>query len=536
MQVPITRSQGGSRVRMTKGARRNHVVRSSPAGHNVSVQTLTKSLYTAGLQCPKLLWWKVHEPKAVELQPDIVLQDRFDQGAQVGALARGLFASGTLIDNFASREARLGKTKAALETRKPIFEGSFESLGIHVRTDVLIPEGKSGWRLIEVKSSSSQKDEHIPDAAAQAWVLRDNGIDVTGVEIMHLSKDFKFPDQGDLFARTDVTESVSHHIADVPNQIGRQLKVLDGDLPERAIGIHCSQPYDCPFEKRCWPTNRDHISRLHSVGPVKAASYMKEGVHSIFDWKPKPNAKPSNQANTIRRQIRSLTENRIIVEPGLKAALEPFTGRLGFLDFETISRAVPVWPDMGPWHQAAAQFSYHEVADMATFVARVPEDRQFTHAEFLAEGPEDARPKLAKAMCDATKNAERVVMYTPFERTQIRALRKAVPSLDAELEALEMKLIDLHPVIQNNVFHPEFEGSFSLKYVLPALIPGMTYNDLVIVNGLVASVQIARLLFVVGKIPLEEHARVRKDLLAYCERDTWATVELVRGLHGLADA
>jgi predicted RecB family nuclease len=261
---------------------------------------------------------------------------------------------------------------------------------------------------------------------------------------------------------------------------------------------------------------------------------MKDGVHSVFDWKPKPNAKPSNQANTIRRQIRSLTENRIIVEPGLKAALEPFTGRLGFLDFETISRAVPVWPDMGPWHQAAAQFSYHEVDDMASFVAAAPEDRQFTHAEFLAEGPQDARPKLAEAMCEATKNAERVVMYTPFERTQIRALRKAVPSLDPELEALETKLIDLHPVIQNNVFHPAFEGSFSIKYVLPALVPGMTYKDLVIVNGLVASVQIARLLFVAGMIAAEEKNRVRQDLLAYCERDTWATVRLVETLWNLA--
>jgi hypothetical protein len=505
------------------------------------VPTLTKSLFTAGQQCPKLLWWKVHEPNAVELQPDIVLQDRFDQGAQVGALARDLFEGGTLIGHFVSREERITKTKTALEARKPLFEGTFESAGIQVRTDVLLPEGESGWRLIEVKSSSSLKDEHIPDAAVQAWVLRDNGIDLTGVEIIHLNKEYRHPNgchpegtEGSaLLVRADVTEQVSHHISDIPDQIQRHLKVLDGDLPDHAIGIHCSQPYDCPFEKRCWPTNRDHISRLHSVGPVKAASYMEGGVHSLFDWKPKAGAKPSNQSNTIRRQIRSLTEDRIIVEPGLAAALEPFTGRLGFLDFETISRAVPVWPDMGPWHQAAAQFSYHEVADMASFVATAPEDRKFTHAEFLAEGPEDARPRLAKAMCEATKDAERVVMYTAFERTQIRSLRKAVPSLEAELEALEMKLIDLHPVIQNNVFHPEFEGSFSLKYVLPALVPGMTYNDLVIVNGLVASVEIARLLFVAGKIPVKEQQRVRTDLLAYCQRDTWATVLLVQRLYGL---
>jgi hypothetical protein len=88
-------------------------------------------------------------------------------------------------------------------------------------------------------------------------------------------------------------------------------------------------------------------------------------------------------------------------------------------------------------------------------------------------------------------------------------------------------------VIQHHVYHPAFEGSFSLKYVLPALVPGVSYKDLVIVNGLVASVEIARLLFVAGKIPEDERARVRQDLLDYCERDTWAMVKLLETLRQL---
>jgi predicted RecB family nuclease len=179
---------------------------------------------------------------------------------------------------------------------------------------------------------------------------------------------------------------------------------------------------------------------------------------------------------------------------------------------------------MGPWEQAAAQFSYHEAQPNGTY----------SHAEFLAEGPEDARPKLAKAMVDATAKAERVVMYTSFEKTRIRDLQKCVPSLRIELEALEAKLIDLHPVIRDHVYHPAFEGSFSLKYVLPALVPDLMYNDLVIVNGLVASVQIARLLFVTGKIEPDEYQRVRGDLLDYCERDTFATVRILEVLRSLA--
>jgi len=112
--------------------------------------------------------------------------------------------------------------------------------------------------------------------------------------------------------------------------------------------------------------------------------------------------------------------------------------------------------------------------------------------------------------------------------------QKAVPELRRELEDLESKLIDLHPIIKDYVYHPGFFGSFSLKYVLTPLVPELTYDDLVIVDGMVASVEIARLLFVAQKIAPEERDRVRKDLLNYCERDTWAMVKLLEKLGELA--
>jgi len=178
---------------------------------------------------------------------------------------------------------------------------------------------------------------------------------------------------------------------------------------------------------------------------------------------------------------------------------------------------------MCPWEQAAAQFSYHERQS----------DGTYTHAQYLAEGSHDARPELARAMVQATAGAERVVMYTSFEKTRIRGLQQAVPDLRRELEELEGKLIDLHPIIRDHVYHPDFRGSFSLKYVLTPLVPELTYDDLVIVDGLVASVEIARLLFVAQKISPEERDRVRKDLLDYCERDTWAMVKLLERLREL---
>ena len=483
---------------------------------------LSKSRFVAGLQCHKLLWWKVHEPGAVELQPDKVLQDRFDQGSQVTELARTRFPGGTLIDlPYHATDERIKRTQQAVDAGTlAIFEASFVADNTFVAVDVLAPLD-DGFRLVEVKSSSSQKEEHIADAAVQVHVLNKSGIDVQAVEIMHLSKDFRHPDTGDLFARTDVTAAVHDLLAGIPGEIEAQLEMLRGPLPDVAIGLHCHEPRECPFLKRCWPEARDHIIKLYNVGPKKASDYMLTGVHSIGDISPK-----QKLPDAAKRQIRSMKENRLIVEPGLRTALEAFKGKLGFLDFETISRAVPVWPGMCPWEQAAAQFSYHEARG----------DGTYTHVGYLAEGSHDARPELARAMIDATAGAEKVVMYTPFERTRIRSLQKSVPALKAELEHLESKLIDLHPLLRDYVYHPDFQGSFSLKYVLTPLVPELTYSDLVIVDGLVASVEIARLLFVAQKIPAEERDRVRQDLLNYCERDTWAMVKLLERLRELATA
>src|SRR6266568_121519 len=182
---------------------------------------LSKSRFTSGLQCHKKLWWEVHEPDAVELQPDKVLQDLFDQGRQVGEAARLRYPGGVLID---------------------------------------VPEKlDDGYRLTEVKSSTSQKDEHIPDVAIQARVAAACGLQVRAAEVLHLNKHFRNPASGDLFARTDVTGPVAAFLPQVPDEIARQRKMLAGPLPDVPVGLHCFEPRECPFIGRCWPEAPDHI-------------------------------------------------------------------------------------------------------------------------------------------------------------------------------------------------------------------------------------------------------------------------------------
>jgi predicted RecB family nuclease len=481
---------------------------------------LSKSRFVAGLQCHKLLWWRVHEPEAPELQPDKVLQDLFGQGQHVGRVAAEQFPGGRLIDfPHTEYEAKVAATKDALaDDVSAIYEASFKADDVFVAVDVL-EKSDGGFNLIEVKSSTSQKPEHVWDAAIQTHVLRQNGVEVKRAEIMHLNKEHRNPDAGELFARTDVTEDVDEFIPLVPDEIGLQLETLAGPLPEKTIGPHCFEPRKCPFMARCWPDVSNHISTLYNVGAKKTCGFMQQGIVTIDDLPSDTKLPPAAQ-----RQFKSLAENHLVVEHTLQEALEPFSGSVGHLDFETVMRAIPVWPGIRPWGPATAQFSYHQELD----------DGSFSHVGYLAEGPHDPRPELAEAMLKATASADKIVTYSAYEKTMIRELQEAVPDLAEPLTGLESKLVDLLPVVRNNVYHPGFKGSFSLKAVLHPLVEDLTYDDLVIVDGRLASVEIARLLFVAHKIPGEERDRIRQDLLDYCERDTWATVKLLERLRGLA--
>jgi hypothetical protein len=172
-----------------------------------------------------------------------------------------------------------------------------------------------------------------------------------------------------------------------------------------------------------------------------------------------------------------------------------------------------------------AQFSYHEES---------PEGK-ITHEEHLAEGPDDPRPALARKLVDACAGADKIAMYTTYEVGCVRKLREAVPELAEQLQEIENKLIDLRPVVLDHVYHPDFGGSFSIKDILTPLVPDLTYDDLAVNDGTVASAEIARLLLEEDTIPDDEREQLRRELRKYCEQDTRAMVELVWRLRELAE-
>src|SRR5881296_1445882 len=482
---------------------------------------LSKSRYLAGLQCHKQLWWRVHEPDAPELVPDVALRNRFAQGAEVDQRARGYVPGGELIDlPFYEFDNKVAATRELLERAPPaIYEAWFLADETYAGVDIL-EHGSRGYGLIEVKATNRLKPEHLPDVAVQLHVLRRSGLSVERAEVMHLNPECRHPDLANLFVREDVTAAVEGALLGVPDELAAQQRMLEGPLPEVPIGDHCTQPHNCPFLERCWPKLPDsHVSKLYRIERKRVLELEADGIATMHDL-------PTDLELSVihARQVKAVRTGTMVVEPALKDALRRFASPLAFLDFETVSLAIPRWPGCRPWQLVPVQFSCHAEE----------RGRGLVRHEWIADAPDDPRPALAQALVEACAGARKVVAYyASFERDCIRHLKAAVPGLERELTRIEQRLVALLPAIRNHVYHPDFGGSFSIKKTLPALVPGVSYSDLKIADGETATVELLRLMFEGATMPPDERAALRRALLAYCARDSWAMVKMLETLRTL---
>jgi len=490
--------------------------------------SLSKSRFCHGLQCLKQLWWRAHERQAPELVPPPALQVVFDRGSLVGERARAEFPGGTLVEGEPwAVAAKVAATRAALAADAPaIYEASFEADGVFAAVDVL-ERRPDGHAIVEVKSTLEVKDQFIPDVAIQLHVARRSGLAVARAEVMHLDRACRFPDLSNLFAREDVTARAEAFLPEIPAHLERMRAALAGPLPVVATGPHCSDPYDCPFLARCWPPLPPHHVSTLFRGGRQVEALLAAGVTRLEDV---PAGTPLGAA--AARQVRAIQAGRVVVEGDLAGALAALAPPVAYLDFETVAPAIPAWPGCGPYQAVPVQMSCH----VATADGALVHHAHLAAASAGPDGPDDPRPALAAAVVSACAGAATVVAYNAsFERRCLEQLAERVPALQAPLLDVAGKLVDLLPIVRDHVYHPDFGGSFSMKAVAPALVPGLGYAGLEIGEGGAASSALEGLLLGGGDEPdAAVRAELRRQLLAYCEQDTLAMVKVVEALRTLA--
>lgn len=497
---------------------------------------LSKSRFLLGAQCHRLLWWTAHDAHAPELMHDAATDVIFEQGHLVGEEARRRFPAGALVDlPHKDIDGRIARTRELIDAGAlTIFEACFIHDGVFVAVDVLdrssTGEGGgpgSAWDLIEVKCTTRVKDEHLLDTALQRHVVISCGVDVRRVVLMHLSRDCAFPDLTNLFELADVTEAAVGLEAHVAHAARAQRAMLArAEPPAVDTGDHCSAPRDCPFFARCHAAVPEHhISTLYAIGE-KAQALAARGIETLHDVD-----------HTVRlsaiaaRQVSAVKSDRVIVEPELTDELASLEGPLAFFDLETVAFAIPRHDGCRPWDGVPAQASIH----IETLNARGAPD-VVHHAHLADADPSiDPRPALARFVIEHTRGARTILAWNAsFERRCLREIGAAFPDLAEELDDVCARIVDLLTIVRRNVYHPAFHGSFSLKSVAPALVPGFTYGDLDIAGGGAATAALFRL-FVDDALvnTSDERAALRAALLAYCAQDTLALVHILSTLRCL---
>jgi hypothetical protein len=481
---------------------------------------LSKSRFLSGLQCHLRLWYECFERQLASL-PDPATQALFETGREVGMLARQRYPGGVLVewDHRHSKEAT-AKTESLIgDWNVPaIYEGAFEHRGVLVRADVLNREN-GDFALIEVKASTRVKEVHVPDVAVQLWVLRGAGLDVRRAGVLLLDKSYVYDghalDIDELFRFHDLTEAVEPLLDGVEEQVEAFHDLLSGGPPRIAPGPHCFTPYECPFYAHCsrgMVVPEYPVSELPRLSPKRQMELEAAG---IIDVREVPEDFPLSPMQSTARQSVLSGEDR--VHGDLAAALATVTYPVHHLDFETVGPAIPRYAGTRPYDMVAFQFSVHTQH----------EDGTLSHAEYLHTSDSDPRPPLADALLQSLGDKGSICVYSSYESKVIQRLADALPERAPVLLALVDRLWDLHPVIKNNYYHPEFRGSFSIKKVLPAVVPEMSYQDLEISEGGMASISYEQAL---RSDDWVERERIFRALREYCAQDTRAMVALRNSL------
>ncbi len=483
---------------------------------------LSKSRYVSGTQCHLRLWYDCYE-RHLATPPDEALEAVFDTGHEVGELACRRIPGGHLVahDHRHIPEA-LEETCRVIEAGSgpALFEAAFRHCGVLVRADIVERLPGGGWRLTEVKSTTRLKDIFVLDAAVQLWVLRGAGLDVREAGVLTLDREYVYDgrqlDLDALFRLHPVTGRAEALLPTVEAGVRDMQAMLAAPAaPDIAPSRHCFDPYPCPYHAHC---TRNDAPPDHGIDELPRLAKEERGrleAGEVREIREIPDCFPLTPLQRVVR--RAVIENRPVQHGDIAGVLARRTPPVRYLDFETFSPAIPRFAGTRPYDAIPFLFSVHTEREGA------PPG----HVDYLHEGGDDPRPALAERLIEALGRSGSVCTYSGYEGRVLRELAAALPERAAALRAIEARLFDLLPPVRDSIYHPAFRGSFSIKAVLPALVPGMDYADLPVADGQTAAMRYVRGL---ATDDPEERRRTFDDLRAYCARDTLALAELCTSL------
>ena len=481
---------------------------------------LSKSKYCSAVQCPKMLWMHINRPELFD--KSVMNQGVLDNGNEVGDLAMGLFGEYVEVPFDKELGNMIKKTGELIEAGTPIIcEASFAYEGLFCSVDILKNLGGKKFEIYEVKSTTKIKDSHYHDVAFQYYVLTKLGFEVTKACLVHINKKYVRHgelDLQELFKINDITDDARTRFYEVEGNLNYYEKYLDAvDEPKEPLGEYCLSPYDCGFFHHCskgLPTPNVFDVRGMHLGP-KLRLY-NEGCVSFEDLI-NNNTVNGNYKIQIRYEISDLPP--LIDKDSIAKFMTQLYYPIYFLDFETFQSPIPLYENSKPNEQIVFQYSLHYIEQ---------EDGPLHHKEYLAEPGEDPRRKLAEQLCkDIPKNVCVTAYKMSFEKRVIKGLAQLYPDLAEHLMNIHDHIADLMIPFQKKYYYcKDMHGSYSIKYVLPALFPDDPSLDYHNLEGIHKGDEASAAFSAMQNMAPEELQRCRNSLLKYCGLDTYAMVKI----------
>jgi len=479
---------------------------------------LSKSTFLRGLQCSKSLYLYKNFIQLRD-QPSSEQKAIFNRGNKVGMLARQFFPGGVdatpspRSDNMAA----VVQTKQLIEKGvKIIYEAAFQYKGVLAILDILVQEGGK-WYAYEVKSSTKITQTYLNDASLQFWVIINSGLPLADFSLMYINNQYVRNGEIDvkgLFAVKSVREILQKNQPFIEEKVTVNLEVVaNTEMPAVGIGEHCFIPYSCDFMGTCWkniPPNS--VFEITGISKAEQFQLYQSGYTTIKEI-PKENALDKN-ANI---HIQAFKAKEVVIR---KKEIADFLNQikypLFFMDFESFMPAIPIFDKTKAYQHIPFQYSLH---------LKASKEASLQHLEFLAEQGVDPRLAFLQQLLKDTETSQTILVYDALmERNILGGLKKDFPEFTAEIDLRLSRIVDLvYPFTERYFYHPGMNNSVSIKNVLPALVPDLTYSNLMISSGSIAMTAFEQLQ---KETDLFKIIEIREQLLAYCKMDTLAMVKI----------
>ena len=224
-------------------------------------------------------------------------------------------------------------------------------------------------------------------------------------------------------------------------------------------------------------------------------------------------------------QVQALKNGKPIINNAkIKDFLATFKFPLYFFDYETLGGLVPRFDGMRPYAQYPFQYSLH--------VLKSP-DAKLEHYEYLHTKNSNPAKDVVKAMkLHFGKTGSIITWNMGSEKSCNDTLAQFVPAEADFLKNINARIVDLMIPFSNGWYVDSgFKGSASIKYVLPVLVPELSYKELNIQEG--GSAQRVWMETILDGKNASQKDQILADLLVYCGLDTLAMVKIYKVLNDL---